>query len=35
MYCIRCKKITDTGAIHFVITKNGRNMKRGRAPFVE
>ena len=29
MYCIRCKKITDTGAIQFVITKNGRNMKRG------
>ena len=29
MYCIRCKKITDTGAIQFVITKNNRNMKRG------
>ena len=29
MYCIRCKKITDTGAIQFVISKNDRNMKRG------
>ncbi len=28
MYCIRCKKITDTGAIQFVISKNCRNMKR-------
>ena len=29
MYCIRCKKITDTSAIQFVISKNCRNMKRG------
>ena len=29
MYCIRCKKITDTSAIQFAISKNGRNMKRG------
>ena len=29
MYCIRCKQITDTAAIQFVISKNGRNIKRG------
>ena len=29
MYCLRCKQNTDTDAIQFVITKNGRNMKRG------
>ena len=32
MYCLRCKKITDTDDIQFVITKNGRNMKQGTCP---
>ena len=29
MYCLRCKKITDTDDIQFVTTKNNRKMKRG------
>ena len=27
MYCVKCKKATDTSNVQFV--KNGRNMKRG------
>ena len=29
MYCVKCEKATDTSDVHFVISKNGRNMKRG------
>ena len=29
MYCLRCKKITDTDDIKFTITRNNKNMKRG------
>ena len=27
MYCVKCKKATNTHDIQNVITKNGRNMK--------
>ena len=30
MYCVKCKKPTDTSNIEFTVSKNGRNMKRGR-----
>ena len=30
MYCVKCKKSTDTSGVQFVISKNGRNMKRGK-----
>ena len=29
MYCVKCKKITDTSNIQNTVSKNGRNMKRG------
>ena len=29
MYCVKCKKYTDTSDVQFVVAKNGRNMKRG------
>ena len=29
MYCVKCKKATDTSDVQFVIRKNGRNMKQG------
>ena len=29
-YCVRCKKVTDTSDIQKVVSKNGRNMKRGK-----
>ena len=29
MYCVKCKKATDTSGIQFAVSKNGRNMKRG------
>ena len=30
MYCVRCKQITDTNDVQHVVSKNGRNMKRGK-----
>ena len=27
MYCVKCKKATDN--VQYVVSKNGRNMKRG------
>ena len=30
MYCVKCKKITDTSNEQFTVSKNGRNMKRGK-----
>lgn len=30
MYCVKCRKVTDTSNIEYIVTKNGRNMKRGR-----
>ena len=29
MYCIKCKKATDTSNAQYAFSKNGRNMKRG------
>ena len=29
MYCVKCKKVTDTSNVQFAVSKNGRNMKRG------
>ena len=29
MYCVKCKKATDTSEVQFVVSRNGRNMKRG------
>ena len=29
MYCVKCKKATDTSNEQFAVSKNGRNMKRG------
>ena len=29
MYCVKCKKATDTSNEQFMVSKNGRNMKRG------
>ena len=29
MHCVKCKKTTDTSDLQFLVTKNGRNMKRG------
>ena len=29
MYCVKCKKTTDTSYVQFVVSRNGRNMKRG------
>ena len=30
MYCVECKKATDTSSEQFVVSKNGRNIKRGK-----
>ena len=29
MYCVKCKKATDTSNVQFVVSENGRNMKQG------
>ena len=29
MYCVKCKKATDTSGLQFVVSRNGRKMKRG------
>ena len=29
MYCVKCKKTTDSSGAQFVVSKNGRNMKPG------
>ena len=29
MYCVKCKKATDTTNEQFTVSKNGRNMKLG------
>ena len=29
MFCVKCKKATDTSDLQFVASRNGRNMKRG------
>ena len=29
MCCVKCKKVTDTSNVQFVVSKNRRNMKRG------
>ena len=29
MYCLKCKQLTDTNNVERVVTRNGRNMKRG------
>ena len=29
MYCVKCKKTTDTSNVQYAVSKNGRNMKRG------
>ena len=29
MYCVKCKKATDTSGVQSFVSKNGRNMKRG------
>ena len=29
MYCVKCKKATDTSNEQYAVSKNGRNMKRG------
>ena len=29
MYCVKCKKATDTSDMQFAVSKNGINMKRG------
>ena len=29
MYCVKCKKATDTSNMQYVVSKNERNMKRG------
>ena len=29
MYCVKCKKATDTSNMQYAVSKNGRNMKRG------
>ena len=29
MYCVKCKKATDTSDVQFAVSKNGRNMTRG------
>ncbi len=30
MYCVRCRQSTETNDIEYLISKNGRNMKRGK-----
>ena len=29
MYCVKCKKATNTSNVQFAVSRNGRNMKRG------
>ena len=29
MYCVKCKKATDTSNVQYAVSKNGSNMKRG------
>ena len=29
MNCVKCIKATDSSDVQFVVSKNGRNMKRG------
>ena len=29
MYCVKCKNTTDISDVQVVVSKNGRNMKRG------
>ena len=29
MYCVKCKKATDTSNMQFAVSENKRNMKRG------
>ena len=29
MYDVKCKRATDTSDVQFVVSRNGRNMKRG------
>ena len=29
MYCVKCKKATDTSGVQFAVSKDGRNMKCG------
>ena len=29
MYCVKCKKATDTSNVQYVISKNGRNIQQG------
>ena len=35
MYCVKCKKATDTSYVQFAVSKNGRNMKRGTCVICE
>ena len=28
MYCVKCKKATDTSNVQYAVSKNGRHMKR-------
>ena len=35
MYCVRCKKRTDTTNEKFTTSKNNRHMKRGTCTYVE
>ena len=30
MYCVKCKKTTDTSNLEYTVSKNNRNMKRGK-----
>ena len=30
MYCIRCKKVTETSDVQNIVSKNGRHVKRGK-----
>ena len=30
MHCVECRKATDTFNVEFAVSKNGRNMKRGK-----
>ena len=29
MYCVKCKKATNTSNVQYAVSKNGRNTKRG------
>ena len=29
MYCVKCKKATDTSNVQFAVSRDGRNTKRG------